>query len=111
MSKLFNFVFTHVIKMEFLDGYRSYMSGAGFLLGGLGAVAYQIGSKTYDTDAIEKGFAAVFAGLAILGRAGKADKMIEAARTTASATSATALTQASPNAIMSASKAVQDGVN
>jgi len=106
MNKLMGFVLSYIVKMDFLDGYRSYLSGAGFVLGGVGALAYQIGSKTYDNDAMVKAVAAVGTGLAILGRAGKADKMIEAAKTTATATSATALTTASPKAIATASQDV-----
>ena len=80
MSTLMDFALKYIVKMSFLDGYRSYIAGAGFVLGGAALIANQVATGTYDHDTVEKGLASVLAGFAILGRAGKTDKLIEATK-------------------------------
>ncbi len=106
MNKLMSFILSYVVKMDFLDGYRSYIAGAGFVLGGAAIIANQVAGGVWDDATMEKGLASLFAGFAILGRAGKSDKMIEAAKTTATATSATALSTATKKDILTAGQDV-----
>lgn len=80
MNKIGEWVVSYVIKMHWLDGYRSYLAGAGFVLGGAALIANQVATGVYDDDTMEKGIASVLAGLAVLGRAGKTDKLIEATK-------------------------------
>lgn len=80
MNKLMDFALTYVVKMHFLDGYRSYLAGAGFVLSGAALMLNQVAGGTYDHDTMEKGFGAVLAGLAILGHAGKQEKLIAATK-------------------------------
>lgn len=80
MSSLGHMLFKNVIKMEFLDGYRTYMAGASFVLGGV-VVLLNMGvamanGQEYDPAAVEKAIASISVGLGIVGGAGKADKLI-----------------------------------
>jgi hypothetical protein len=97
----------NVLKLNFLDGYRSYIGGAGFILLGVGMLAVGIMQGTLSEATTGQALAAISAGFGMIGHAGKQDKMINAAQTTASATSATALTSAVPSAIVKASVAVR----
>lgn len=111
MNMLMDFILSHIIKMEFLSGFRSYIAGAGFVFSGGALIANQVATGVYDHDTMEKGFASVFAGLAVIGHAGKQEKILQMNKTTATATSATALTSASAPAITTASNAIQGGTN
>lgn len=85
MNKLAGWVISYVIKMDWLDGYRSYIAGAGFVVAGVGLIANQVASESYDEATFEKGIASILAGLAILGRAGKTDKLINTTKAPPSA--------------------------
>ena len=82
MTKLLDFVLTYVLKLQFLDGYRMYAAGAGFMLAGTAMVLNEVGSGVYDHDTMEKGIASILAGVAIIGKAGKDDKKTAAIRST-----------------------------
>jgi hypothetical protein len=77
MNKLIGFAISYVIKLEFLDGYRSYIAGAGMTLTGVGLIANQVATGVYDYDTMEKGVGLVLAGLAVLGHAGKQEKLLD----------------------------------
>jgi hypothetical protein len=62
------------LKMEFLDGYRTYIAGIGFI--GLGLYCL-------SQNDVEKGIAAISAGLGLIGHAGKQDKQVEATKASA----------------------------
>lgn len=111
MNVLLDFILAHVIKMQFLEGYRTYLGGAGMVFGGAALIANQVATTVYDHDTMEKGFALMCAGFVAIGHAGKQDRILLMNKTTATATSATALTSASGPAITTASNAIQGDTN
>lgn len=80
MAKLQDFVISHVIKMKWLDGYRTYAGGAFFVLTGVGILANQVATGVYDHATFEKGIALIGAGLVAIGGAGKMDKLTDATK-------------------------------
>lgn len=106
-NKVFAFVYTQLVKQQFLQGHRSYIAGATSILGAVVIVGDMLVNGTYDETKMGMAWAGFVLGYKIIGDAGKAEKMLEAANTTATATSATALTNASPAAIEAAGSAVQ----
>lgn len=79
-ARLVDFVIGNVIQLKFLDGYRLYAGGAFMLLTGLGILANEFATGVYDHDSFEKGLALIGAGIGAVGAAGKADKIIAAAK-------------------------------
>lgn len=80
MNPLVVFAIDHVLKLKFLDGYRTYAAGAFLMLGGLATFAHEFATGTFDSDTTQKAFASVVGGLAIIGAAGKADKITAATK-------------------------------
>ena len=71
----------YVLKMDFFDGYRGYLTGIAAILGGLAVlVLYASGNPEAH---VEVGIGAVLFGLKALSDAGKADKQIEATKAAA----------------------------
>lgn len=106
-NKVFQFVYSQLIKQEFLSGHRSYIAGASSILGAVVLVLDMLYAGNYDEVKMGMAWAGVTLGYKIIGDAGKQERMIEISKTTASATSATALTQATNRNIATASEAVQ----
>jgi hypothetical protein len=65
-----------ILKLSALDGYRMYAAGAASILGGLALVALAFANDPRGD--LKQGYAAIVAGLAIIGKAGKDDKQIAA---------------------------------
>lgn len=82
MNPILVFALDHVLTLKFLDGYRSYAAGAFLMLGGLATFAHEFATGTFDSDTTQKAFAAVTGGLAIIGAAGKADRITNALKAT-----------------------------
>ena len=80
MNFLSDFILEHVIKLSFLDGYRSYLAGSGILLSGAALLLNQVAGGVYDHDTVEKGIAAILAGMAVIGHAGKQEKIAAATK-------------------------------
>lgn len=106
-NNIFRFVFNQIIKQEFLSGSRSYIAGASSILGGLVVVTEMLASGNYDEVRMGVAWAAFTLGYKIIGDAGKQEKLLEVAKTTATATSATALTHSNGADIAKAAEAVQ----
>ena len=75
---IIEFAFTHLIKMEWLRGHRSYVAGASSMLGGVIIVLDMVVSGVYSDERTAAAFAAITFGLSVIGKAGKSDKLIEA---------------------------------
>lgn len=75
-QQVLEWIFGRVIQLNFLDGKRSYFAGAGFIMLGIGMLANEIASGVYDGNSTDKAIASIFAGLGIIGHAGKQDKII-----------------------------------
>lgn len=80
LQKLQSFIIAHVIKMKFLDGYRTYLGGAFFLLTGLGLYLNMAATGVYDQATATKADVMIGAGMTALGLAGKFEKLTEAAK-------------------------------
>lgn len=80
LQKLQSFIISQVIKMKFLDGYRTYLGGAFFLFTGLGLYLNMAASGVYDQATATKADLMIGAGLTGLGLAGKFDKLTDATK-------------------------------
>jgi hypothetical protein len=65
----------YIVKLDFLDGYRTYLAGAGAIIMGIALVV--LAAAGDPRGSIEQGVSAILAGLAIIGGGGKIDKLIE----------------------------------
>ena len=79
-NKLFDFVISKILKMDFLDGYRSYLGAAFFLFTGIGLYLNMAATGEYDSTTATKADLMIAAGLTGLGVAGKLDKLTDAAK-------------------------------
>jgi hypothetical protein len=105
-NNIFKFVFNQLVKQEFLSGNRSYIGGALAIMGGVSLIGEMLVAQEYDEAKMAMAWAGLALGYKIIGDAGKQEKLIEVAKTTATATSATALTHSSNTDIMKASETV-----
>lgn len=69
-------VLAYVVKLEFMDGYRTYAAGVASLLAGLSLLAFAFAGDPRGD--VKGALEAIVAGVTIIGAAGKADKMIRA---------------------------------
>ena len=69
---------TSLVKLSFLDGYRTYLAGAGAIVSGAALVLLAAGNDPHGD--VEKGVEAIIAGLALIGIGGKMEKQIAAAK-------------------------------
>ena len=66
----------YLISLKFLAGYRSQLAGVGALLSGLTLIV--LAAAGDPRGDVKTGVEAVVAGVAVLGLAGKSQKIIEA---------------------------------
>lgn len=85
-AALGSFLLRHVVKQEFMRGYRMYFAGASSILGGVVVALDMFAGGEYSDERASMAFAAIVFGYNILGQAGKQDAII--ATTAVSATAA-----------------------
>lgn len=77
LMKLVAFVFEHVVKQRFLTGKRSYIGGASAILGGVVLVLDMVVNGTFSEEKAGAAWAAIAFGYAVIGHAGKQEKLLE----------------------------------
>jgi hypothetical protein len=82
MQVLAQLLFKYGIQLHMLDGYRSYLGGAAMLFTGAGLLVNEVSTGVFDADTTTKALGLMGAGLAVIGHAGKQDKIIAATQVT-----------------------------
>lgn len=65
---------SYVLKLDFLDGYRTTIAGVASMLSGLTLLAFAAAGDPRGD--VKTGMEALLAGMALIGHAGKADKQL-----------------------------------
>ena len=75
-------VLAYVLTLEWLNGYRTYIGGAGFIFTGIGTICEFASNPNADVahGAILAGVGAIFKGIAVIGQAAKQERLIAAAK-------------------------------
>jgi len=66
----------YLIRLEFLDGYRTVLSGVGSIIFGIALIALAAGNDPRGD--VKEGIAAIIIGVGIIGHAGKLEKNLQA---------------------------------
>lgn len=80
LMKVVGFVFDHLVKQKFLSGKRSYLGGASAILGGVILVLDMVVNGSFSEEKAGTAWAAISLGYAIIGHAGKQEKLVEVIR-------------------------------
>lgn len=80
LMRIVAFVFDHVVKQKFLTGKRSYVGGASAILGGVVLILDMVVNGSFSEEKAGAAWAAISLGYAIIGHAGKQEKIAEEAR-------------------------------
>jgi len=78
LQKIQGFIVQYILKLEFIKGHRSYLAGAFLILSGLSLYVNMAATGVFDQATMVKADALIGSGLAVIGGAGKLDKLIEA---------------------------------
>ena len=78
LMRIVAFVFDHVVKQKFLTGKRSYVGGASAILGGVVLILDMVVNGSFSEEKAGAAWAAISLGYAVIGHAGKQEKLLEA---------------------------------
>lgn len=79
LIKIAAFIFDHVVKQKFIAGYRSYIGGASSILGGVVVILDMAVNGSFSEEKAGIAWAAISFGYAVIGHAGKQEKLLDAA--------------------------------